>query len=131
MWGTRSIDCAIIRGGTSKGVFFREEDVPGPGAERDALLLRAFGSPDLRQIDGLGGADPLTSKCVLVGPGDGGEVDIRYTFAQVEIDRAHVDYGSVCGNLSSALGYMAMHAGYVEPVGDVVRSRVHVVNNGA
>ena len=133
MWGTRSIDCAIIRGGTSKGVYLREEDVPPPGEERDRLLLRIFGSPDVRQIDGLGGAEPLTSKCVLVGPGDDEGVDLRYTFAQVEIDRPHVDYGSVCGNLSSGLGYMGLHAGYLHaaPEASVVRSRVHVVNNGS
>jgi methylitaconate Delta-isomerase len=133
MWGTRPIDGAIIRGGTSKGVYLREGDVPPPGEERDRLLLRIFGSPDLRQIDGLGGAEPLTSKCVLVGPGDGDGVDLRYTFAQVEIGRPHVDYGSVCGNLSAGLGYLGIHVGYLrpDPAATVVRSRVHVVNNGA
>lgn len=133
MWGTDAIDAVIVRGGTSKAVAFREEDLPPHGPARDRLLLRVFGSPDVRQIDGLGGADPLTSKCVIVGPGDGTDIDLRYTFAQVEIDRPHVDHNSVCGNMSSALGYLAMHAGYVvaDPDAEVVRSRVHVVNNGA
>lgn len=130
---SRAIDCAIVRGGTSKGVFFLESDLPADPRERDPILLRAFGSPDARQIDGLGGADPLTSKCVIVGPGDGsssGGFDLRYTFAQIDIHRPHVDYESVCGNLSSALGHFAIHRGLLTATGDVCRARVHVVNNG-
>ena len=131
MTKTRAVECAIVRGGTSKGVFFVESDLPDDPGQRDEFLLRAFGSPDPRQIDGLGGADPLTSKCVIVGPGDGKDFDLRYTFAQVEIDRPHVDYGSVCGNLSSGLGYFGLLRGLLKETGTVSRARVHVVNNDA
>jgi 2-methylaconitate cis-trans-isomerase PrpF len=126
---TLSVPCAIIRGGTSKGVFFLASDLPADPAARDDVVLRVFGSPDIRQIDGLGGADPLTSKCVIVSPSAEDGFDIDYRFGQVAIDRALVDYHSVCGNLSSALGYFALLRGLVVPMADVTVTRVRIVGS--
>jgi 2-methylaconitate cis-trans-isomerase PrpF len=123
-----ALRCTIMRGGTSKAVFLREEDLPPPGEARDRLILRVFGSPDKRQIDGLGGADPLTSKLAIIGrplvPG----TDVTYTFGQVEIDRPHIDYKSLCGNISAAVGQFAIEAGLVEPVEPVTRVRAYTTN---
>ncbi len=106
-----SIPCTIFRGGTSKGVFLREEDIPPSGAARDQLLLKLMGSPDLRQIDGLGGAVSTTSKVAIISKADGIEADVNYTFAQVSIDRPFVDYKGNCGNISSAVGPYALEMG--------------------
>ena len=78
------LPCVIYRGGTSKGVFIKRNDLPQNAALRDRLLLAIFGSPDPRQIDGLGGGDPLTSKFALIGPSTDPKADVDYTFAQVE-----------------------------------------------
>jgi 2-methylaconitate cis-trans-isomerase PrpF len=123
-----SLRCTIMRGGTSKAVFLREEDLPPPGAERDRLILRVFGSPDKRQIDGLGGADPLTSKLAIIGAPRMVNTDVTYTFGQVEIDRPHVDYHSLCGNISAAVGQFAIEAGMVPAVDGVTRVRTWNTN---
>ena len=123
-----SLRCTIMRGGTSKAVFLREEDIPPPGPERDRLILRVFGSPDKRQIDGLGGADPLTSKLAIIGPPRMANTDVTYTFGQVEIDRPHVDYHSLCGNISAAVGHYAIESGLVAPVEGVTRVRAWTTN---
>jgi 2-methylaconitate cis-trans-isomerase PrpF len=123
-----SLRCTIMRGGTSKAVFLREEDIPPPGAERDRLILRVFGSPDKRQIDGLGGADPLTSKLAIIGPPRVMNTDVTYTFGQVEIDRPHVDYHSLCGNISAAVGHYAIESGLVPPVEGITRVRAWNTN---
>ena len=120
--------CTIMRGGTSKAVFLREEDLPGPGADRDRLVLAIFGSPDRRQIDGLGGADPLTSKMAIVGPPRVPGTDLTYTFGQVEIDKPEVDYESLCGNISAAVGHYAVDEGYVPAVEPVTTVRVFTTN---
>ncbi len=120
--------CTIMRGGTSKAVFLREEDLPPPGRERDAIILRVFGSPDKRQIDGLGGADPLTSKLAIIGAPRVANTDVTYTFGQVEIDRPHVDYKSLCGNISSAVGQYAIEMGLVEAVEPMTRVRAYTTN---
>lgn len=104
----------LIRGGTSKGVFFRTEDVPPPGPERTALILAAMGSGDPRQIDGLGGADVLTSKIAIVGPSDRDDADVDYTFGQVGVDRLAMSWAENCGNISSAVGVFAILQGLVE-----------------
>ncbi len=117
-----------MRGGTSKAVFLREEDLPPPGAGRDAICLRVFGSPDRRQIDGLGGADPLTSKMAIIGPPRRPDADVTYTFGQVEIDRPHVDYHSLCGNISAAVGQYAIESGMVAPVEGMTRVRAWTTN---
>ena len=82
----RKIRCVIMRGGTSKAVVLREEDLPVNPDERKDVILKIFGSPDVRQIDGLGGADPLTSKCAVIGPSNNKDADINYTFYQVGIE---------------------------------------------
>ncbi|MBQ8089822.1 MAG: proline racemase family protein, partial [Pyramidobacter sp.] len=110
----RKIPCSIIRGGTSKGVYFLEKDVPAPGKERDAFLLRLMGSPDKKQIDGLGGAASVTSKVALLAPSQREDADVDYTFAQVSVDKPLVSYKGNCGNISSGVGAFAVEEGMVE-----------------
>ncbi|MET0267800.1 MAG: 2-methylaconitate cis-trans isomerase PrpF [Duganella sp.] len=115
------IAATYMRGGTSKGVFFRLQDLPAaaqtPGAARDALLLRVIGSPDPygKQIDGMGGATSSTSKAVIVAPSTRADHDVDYLFGQVAIDRPLVDWSGNCGNLSAAVGAFAISGGLVEP----------------
>ncbi|MDX5300307.1 MAG: 2-methylaconitate cis-trans isomerase PrpF, partial [Gammaproteobacteria bacterium] len=109
------------RGGTSKGVFFRLQDLPAdcqvPGAARDRLFLRVIGSPDpyAAHIDGMGGATSSTSKCVILSASDQPGHDVNYLYGQVSIDKAFVDWSGNCGNLSTAAGAFAIHAGLVDP----------------
>jgi probable AcnD-accessory protein PrpF len=113
------VPATYMRGGTSKGVFFRLADLPAaaqvPGAARDALLLRVIGSPDpyAKQIDGMGGATSSTSKTVIVGPATRPDHDVDYLFGQVAIDAPFVDWSGNCGNLSAAVGPFAIAAGMV------------------
>ena len=127
-----SIPCTILRGGTSKGVYLREADLPTDPKERQATILAIFGSPDKRQIDGLGGADPLTSKVCIVGPpplvGTGKYADLSYTFGQVEIDKPSVDFRSLCGNLTSGVGAFAIWDSLVRPVPPMTLVRVYNTN---
>ncbi|OOG46912.1 2-methylaconitate cis-trans isomerase PrpF [Rhodanobacter sp. C01] len=115
------IPATYLRGGTSKGVFFRLEDLPEaaqvPGAARDALLLRVIGSPDPygKQIDGMGGATSSTSKTVIVSRSSRADHDVDYLFGQVAIDQAFVDWSGNCGNLSAAVGPFAIAGGLVDP----------------
>ena len=104
-----TIPCSIIRGGTSKGVYFLENSLPAPGPMRDKVILAAFGSPDQRQIDGLGGANSLTSKVCIIGPSNREDADVDYTFGQVSVDKAIVDWKGNCGNLSSGVGIFAIN----------------------
>ena len=112
----RRIKAAFIRGGTSKGVFFRAGDLPADEIERDVALLRALGSPDPyeRQLDGLGGGLSSLSKAVIIGRSDRDDADIDYTFAQVSVTEPLVDYAGTCGNLSSATGPFAVDEGLIE-----------------
>lgn len=110
----KEVPCTIFRGGTSKGVFFLEECIPTQGKERDDLLLKIMGSPDIRQIDGLGGATSTTSKAAIISISEREDADINYTFAQVAIDKPVVDYKGNCGNISSAVGPYAIEMGLVE-----------------
>lgn len=103
-----SIPCSIIRGGTSKGIYFLESALPVPGPERDRVILAAFGSPDLRQIDGLGGANSLTSKVCIIGPSLRPDADVDYTFGQVSVDHSIIDWRGNCGNLTSGVGVFAI-----------------------
>src|SRR4030066_1282698 len=107
--------CTIMRGGTSKGIFLMEEDLPQDPPLRDRVILAIFGSPDIRQIDGLGGADSLTSKLAIVAPSAEPDRDINYTFGAVGIDKPFVDYSANCGNISSAVGPFAIERGLVRP----------------
>jgi 2-methylaconitate cis-trans-isomerase PrpF len=103
----------IQRAGTSKGVYLHEKDVPKDPALREKVILAIFGSPDIRQIDGLGGADPLTSKCAIIGPSERPDADVNYTMAQVGIADALIDFGGNCGNISSGVGPFAIDEGLV------------------
>jgi len=116
-----AIPATYMRGGTSKGVFFRMEDLPEPcrvpGQAPDRLFQRVIGSPDPygAQIDGMGGATSSTSKCVIVGPATVPDHDADYLYGQVSIDSDFVDWSGNCGNLSTAAGAFAIHAGHVDP----------------
>lgn len=116
------IPATYLRGGTSKGVFFRLDDLPvaarTPGPARDALLLRVIGSPDPygKHTDGMGGATSSTSKCVIIAPSTRPDHDVDYLYGQVSIDSAFVDWSGNCGNLSSAVGPFAIAHGMLDPV---------------
>lgn len=130
---SQALRCVLMRGGTSKGVVLREEDLPSDPAVREQLILRVFGSPDRRQVDGLGGGDPLTSKVAIVGPpprsaSGAAHCDLSYTLGQVELEQAAIDYASPCGNIVSAIGLYAVDEGLVEPVEPVTRVRIHNTN---
>ena len=115
------IPATYIRGGTSKGVFFRLQDLPEscqkPGAARDKLFMRVIGSPDpyAAHIDGMGGATSSTSKCVILSKASVPDHDVDYLYGQISIDKAFVDWSGNCGNLSTAAGAFAIHAGLVDP----------------
>jgi 2-methylaconitate cis-trans-isomerase PrpF len=109
----RKIPCVIQRGGTSKGVYLHERDLPKDPELRNRVILAIFGSPDKRQIDGLGGADPLTSKCAIIGPPERPEADINYTMVQVDITKPVLDFKGNCGNISSGVGPFAIDEGLV------------------
>lgn len=115
------IPATYMRGGTSKGVFFRLQDLPAscqvPGLARDRLFMRVIGSPDpyAKHIDGMGGATSSTSKCVVLSKSAKPEHDVDYLYGQVSIDKAFVDWSGNCGNLSTAAGAFALHAGLVDP----------------
>jgi len=115
------IPATYLRGGTSKGVFFRLQDLPEscqvPGAARDRLFMRVIGSPDpySAQIDGMGGATSSTSKCVILSKSSQPDHDVDYLYGQVSIDKAFVDWSGNCGNLSTGAGAFALHAGLVDP----------------
>jgi 4-oxalomesaconate tautomerase len=113
MRGHLAIPCLLMRGGTSKGPFFKAEDLPTDIAARDRVLLAVMGSPDIRQIDGLGGADTLTSKVAIVSKSTREGVDVEYLFAQVDVSRAIVDTSPSCGNMLSGVGPFAIETGMV------------------
>src|SRR5437868_6315660 len=125
---TRPIECSILRGGTSRGVFFKDSVLPTERPVVDRILLDVFGSPDVRQIDGLGGATSQTSKTMIVGPSRRPDADVDYTFAQVSVTQPVVDWGGNCGNLSAAVGPYAVDAGLVEAEGELVSLRLFNTN---
>jgi hypothetical protein len=124
----RPIRCVVMRGGTSRGVFFHETDLPADPKVRDKVLLAVMGSPDPRQIDGLGGADTLTSKIVIIGKSNTDSADVNYTFGQVGIDLPYVSYTANCGNLSAAVGAFAIEEGLIAPVFPVTKVRIFNTN---
>ena len=119
----------FMRGGTSRGPFFRAADLPSDVATRDRVLLAVMGSPDARQIDGIGGADPLTSKVGIVSKGTGG-TDLEFLFAQVSLKEALVDTTPNCGNMLAAVVPFALESGIVAPRGEVTTLRVLTKNTG-
>jgi 4-oxalomesaconate tautomerase len=123
-----AIPCILMRGGTSKGPYFMAKDLPAEPALRNQVLLAALGSPDARQIDGIGGATTLTSKVAIVSPSQRPGVDVDYLFAQVEIEAARVDTNPPCGNMMAGVGPFALETGMVKPQGDVSRVRIYHVN---
>ncbi|ODT43993.1 MAG: hypothetical protein ABS59_21785 [Methylobacterium sp. SCN 67-24] len=125
-----AIPCMLIRGGTSKGAYFLSQDLPADRAERDALLLAVMGSPDKRQIDGLGGAHPLTSKVAIVSRSTEPDCDIDFLFAQVGVETASVDTTPNCGNILAGIGPFALARGLVPATGATTTVRVRTLNTG-
>ena len=123
-----AIRCTLMRGGTSKGPFFLAEDLPSDVETRDRVLLAVMGSPDVRQVDGIGGADPLTSKVGIVSRSTRDGVDLDFLFAQVSVDRALVDTTPNCGNMLAAVVPFALQQGLVVPTGDTTTARVLTLN---
>lgn len=119
-----------MRGGTSKGAFFLAEDLPADTAARDAFLLRIMGSPDPRQIDGMGGADPLTSKVAVVSKSTRDGADVDYLFLQVFVDQAIVSDAQNCGNILAGIGPFAIERGLVQAQHGETPVRVYLVNTG-
>ena len=122
------VPCAILRGGTSKAVFLDARVVPTDPDQRVRFLLALMGSPDPRQIDGLGGADLLTSKVAIIGPPSVAGADLDYTFAQVSLREPRVDFDMNCGNISAAVGVYAVEAGLVPDGGPLTTVRIHNTN---
>jgi len=119
-----------MRGGTSKGGYFLASDLPETVEDRDALLLRIMGSPDPRQIDGMGGANPLTSKVAVVKPSAREGVDVDYLFLQVFVDKPIVTDGQNCGNILAGVGPFAIERGLVKPTGETTDVRIFMENTG-
>jgi len=124
------IPCIWMRGGTSKGGIFNAADLPSDPAKRDQVLLEVMGSPDDRQIDGMGGADPLTSKVGIVKKSSHPECDVDYLFLQVFVDQAIVTDSQNCGNILAAVGPYAVEQGFVSITGDVTQVSVFMENTG-
>jgi 2-methylaconitate cis-trans-isomerase PrpF len=130
MTGPATLPAVIMRGGTSKGVFLHDSDLPPPGPERDAILLDLMGSPDPMQIDGLGGTHSSTSKVVVVSPGRRPGIDISYWFAQIGVDVPIVDWDGNCGNLTTAVAPFAINEGLVPAVEPETTVRLCNENTG-
>ena len=121
----------VMRGGTSKGLYFVAAELPGDIAERDAFLLAAMGSPDPRQIDGLGGAHPLTSKVAVVSSSPDDDADVDYLFLQIMVDRPVVSDAQNCGNILAGVGPFAVERGLVPaPAGATATVRIRMCNTG-
>lgn len=127
----KSIPCALMRGGTSKGLYFLKADLPSETARRDDVLLAAMGSPDTRQIDGVGGGHPLTSKVAIVGPASHPQADIDYLFLQVAVDQAKVFDSQNCGNILAGVAPFALERGLVKPAAGETEVVIHMVNTGS
>ena len=123
-----AIPCLLMRGGTSRGPFFKASDLPADTATRDRVLLAVMGSPDARQIDGLGGAHPLTSKVGIVSPGSRPGVDLDFLFAQLQPDQDSVDTTPNCGNMLAAVLPFALETGMVAAQGETTTLRVLTLN---
>jgi len=127
---SNGVPCMWMRGGTSKGGYFLADDLPAETAARDAFLLRVMGSPDPRQIDGMGGADPLTSKVAVVKKSAREGVDVDYLFLQVFVDQAIVTDAQNCGNILAGVGPFAIERGLVAATSDETRVTIFMQNTG-
>lgn len=125
------VPCSVIRGGTSKGLFFLAADLPAGHAARDRFLLAALGSPDPREIDGMGGGHPLTSKVAVVSRSERPGIDVDYLFLQVWPDRAEVSDTQNCGNILAGVGPFAIEAGLVPAQQGTTSVAIHMLNTGA
>lgn len=123
-----AIRCVFMRGGSSRGGFFFAQDLPRDPRLRNRVLLAIYGSPDTRQVDGIGGADPLTSKAAIIRRSERPDADVEYTFAQVGIADAQVSYGGNCGNMLAAVGPFAIDHGLVHPIEPLTRVRIYNTN---
>jgi len=123
-----AIPCTVMRGGTSKGLYFRGTDLPADIATRDKVLLAAMGAPDIREIDGMGGAHPLTSKVAIVSPPSRPDADVDYLFLQVVVDEPRVDAGQNCGNLLAGIGPFAITHGMVKAKDGITDVRINMLN---
>jgi 4-oxalomesaconate tautomerase len=123
-----AIPCTLMRGGTSKGPFFLASNLPADIPTRDRVLLAILGSPDPRQIDGLGGADSLTSKVAVISPSTRPDADVDYLFLQVVVNEPRVDASQNCGNMLAGVGPFAIENGLVRATGDRTKVRIHMVN---
>ena len=128
MISNKKIPCSIIRSGTSKGVFFLKNDLPSDDKERDELLLKIMGSPDVNQINGLGGARSVASKIAIISVSERVDADIDYTFAQVSIDKPIISYKGNCGNISSGVGPFAIEKRLVSVKEPLTKVRIFNTN---
>ena len=126
----KAIPCHLMRGGTSKGLYFLASSLPEDTSLRDQVLLAAMGSPDDRQIDGVGGAHPLTSKVAVVSPSTRDDADVDYLFLQVVVDKAVVSDGQNCGNILAGVGPFAIEEGLIDTQEGITSVRIHMVNTG-
>ena len=124
------IPCMLMRGGTSKGPFFLASDLPADATERDDVLMRVMGTPDPRQINGIGGAHPLTSKVAVVSPSSHPDADVDYLFLQVGVAEPFVTDKQNCGNMLAAVGPFAVERGLVPAAGEQTSVRIRLVNTG-
>ena len=124
------IPCLMMRGGTSKGAYFLAQDLPVEGTLRDRVLLAVMGSPDARQIDGIGGANSLTSKVAIIRRSERADADVDYLFAQVLVEQAQVDYGQNCGNILAGVGPFAIERRLVAAQGALTSVRIFMENTG-
>jgi 4-oxalomesaconate tautomerase len=122
------VRCMVMRGGTSKGAYFLREDLPADTAQRDELLMAIMGTPDARQIDGIGGAHPLTSKVAVVWSSDDEAADLEYLFLQVGVDQPIVSDRQNCGNLLAGVAPFAIERGIISAIGDEASVRIHMIN---
>ena len=124
------IPCLFMRGGTSRGPYFLKSDLPSNEEARNKILLAVMGSPDIRQIDGLGGADTVKSKVAIVSPSNEKDIDVDYLFAQVKIDEPIVDTKPSCGNMLIGVGPFAIEKGLVQAQDGLTKVRIRDVNTG-
>ena len=117
--------CFFMRGGTSRGLYFLKKDLPEKQNDWAPMFLRFMGSPDTKQIDGVGGAVSVTSKIAVVGPSSRPDADVDYTFAQVSVDKPIVSYAGNCGNISSGVGPFAVETGLVPAKEGITTVRVY------